>query len=353
MSATDGNPAVSTNDTDVPADPVRYVAPEPSATETWDLADNARMNRSAVAGEVLADLADEDPRIVVLTADLKFSNRTVDFERRHPERFINVGIAEQHMVTMAAGMATFGYVPYVATFASFVGLLCVEQLRTDLAYPGLPVRVLAHHAGISLGFYGTSHHATEDLGVLRSIANMTVVCPCDAASTRRLLADTVDVPGPVYMRLGRGREPDVYQPDAPELHYGRLSALRAGDDLTIIANGITVHAALGAAEMLAAEGIAAAVFDAHTVRPFDADSLCQAVATSGRLLVAEEHNVIGGVASACADALVDGGVGPVRMARVGLPADEYALIGPPTALWHHYQLDAEGVAGAARELLRD
>ena len=152
-----------------------YLAPVPSDPASWDLATSEKLNRSSVAGEVLAEPADTDSRIVVLTADLKYSNRTVDFERRHPGRFFNVGIAEQNMVSMAAGMATFGYVPYVATFASFLVLLCAEQMRTDLAYPNLPVRLLAHHAGISLGFYGTSHHATEDLGLLRSMANMTVV----------------------------------------------------------------------------------------------------------------------------------------------------------------------------------
>ena len=151
----------------------RVKAPTPNDPASWDLSTAARLAHAAVAGEVLAALADDDERIVVLTADLKFSNRTVDFERRHPDRFFNVGIAEQQMVSMAAGMATFGYVPYVATFASFVGLLCAEQIRTDLAYPGLPVRVLAHHAGISLGYYGTSHHATEDIGVMRSIAGLT------------------------------------------------------------------------------------------------------------------------------------------------------------------------------------
>ncbi len=328
-----------------------FIAAKPSDPDSWDLEDSERMNRSAVAGLVLADLADRDDRIVVLTADLKYSSRTVDFERRHPDRFINVGIAEQHMMSMAAGMATFGYLPYVATFASYASLLCAEQLRTDIAYPGLPVRVIAHHAGISLGFYGTSHHATEDLGLLRSIANMTVVCPCDAASTRRLLADTVELPGPVYVRLGRGREPDVYADGAPELELGTLARLREGDDLTIVANGITVRAALDAAEQLAEEGVEAAVLDVHTVRPFDADGLCAAATATGRLLVAEEHNVIGGVASACADALIDGGVDGVRMARVGMPTDEYALIGPPSALWHHYGFDADGLAAAARSLL--
>jgi transketolase len=329
----------------------RFVASPPSNPESWDLADAQQMNHSAVAGVVLAELAERDSRIVVLTADLKHSNRTVDFERRHPKRFFNVGIAEQHMVTMAAGMATFGLVPYVATFASYASLLCAEQLRTDLAYPGLPVRVLAHHAGISLGFYGTSHHATEDFGLLRSIANMTVVCPCDAASTRRALVDTLDLPGPIYFRLGRGREQNVYEPGAPQFQVGQMGLLRTGDDLTIVANGITVSSALSAADRLAREGIEAAVLDAHTVRPFDAEGLCSAVVRSGRLLVAEEHNVFGGVASACADALVDAGIAGIRMRRAGLPADEYALIAPPTALWRHYGLDPDGLFATAHELL--
>jgi transketolase len=320
--------------------------------DSWDMAVSYRLARSFVAGEELAAIADSDPRIVVLTADLKFSNRTVEFEERHPDRFFNVGIGEQNMVTMAAGMATFGLVPYVSTFASFVGLLGAEQLRTDLAYPGLPVRVLAHHAGISLGFYGTSHHATEDLGVLRSIAGMTVVCPCDATSLRRALRQTVDVPGPVYFRLGRGRDPDIYGDVVGEdaFEVGRLAVLRAGDDLTIVANGLTVAPALAAAERLAGEGIEATVIDAHTVRPFDAETFCAAAARTGRVLVAEEHNIYGGVASVCADALVDAGVG-ARLARLGMPPDDYSLIGPPTHLYKHYRLDADGILGRARELL--
>lgn len=329
-----------------------FRAPVPAHERSWDMARSEQLARAAVAGEVLADLADGDERIAVLTADLKFSNRTVDFERRHPDRFLNVGIAEQHMVTMAAGMATFGYVPYVATFASFVGLLCAEQLRTDLAYPGLPVRVLAHHAGISLGFYGTSHHATEDLGLLRAMANMTVICPCDATSTERALRATVDHDGPIYFRLGRGREPDVYD-DASKSAWtpGRIATLREGGDLAIVANGLTVAPALDAASALASEGVEATVLDAHTVRPFDAETLCAVAARTGTLLVAEEHNVVGGLASACADALVDGGVGPVKLGRLGMPPDEYALIGPPTHLYRHYGMDADGIAARARELL--
>lgn len=322
------------------------------AGSSWNMEDSARLSKAFVAGSVLADMADVDDRIVVLTADLKFSNRTSDFEDRHPQRFINVGIAEQNMLGMAAGLATTGFTPYVATFASFVGLLCIEQIRTDLAYPNLPVRVLAHHAGISLGFYGTSHHATEDLATTRSIANLTVLCPCDAESTRSLLVQTRDHPGPIYFRLGRGRESAVYTAAAADdLVVGKLRRLREGGDITLVCNGVTVAAGLEAADQLHAIGLEAAVVDAHTLRPFDAAGICELAGTTGRLLVVEEHNIYGGVATACADALADAGMSGVRFARLGLPQDEYALIGPPTHLYRHYGLDGAGIAGAARSLV--
>jgi transketolase len=327
------------------------VAPAPSG-KSWDLAGMAQLSQSFVAGKVIASMADEDPDIVVITADMKFSNMTVDFERVHPDRFINVGISEQHMVSMAAGMASVGMKPYIAAFAPFVGLLGGEQIRTDLAYPGLPVRILAHHAGIAIGFYGTSHHATEDLGLMRSIANMTVVCPCDATATEAALRQTAELPGPVYFRLGRGRDVDVY--DAlPEgtWRFGEAAVLREGEDLTIVANGITVSGALDAATALGAEGIAVTVIDAHTVRPFDDATIAAHAGRSGKLLVAEEHNVVGGVASACAEALVEHGLAGVKMERIGMPADEYSLIGPPTHLYRHYGMDAAGIEKKARELL--
>jgi transketolase len=326
-------------------------APVPSDKRTWDLAGMEKLSTSAVAGKVLAAMGDDDPDIVVLTADLKYSNQTVDFERAHPERFVNVGISEQHMVSMAAGMASVGMKPYIATFAPFVGLLAGEHIRTDLAYPGLPVRVIAHHAGIAIGFYGTSHHATEDLGLMRSIANLTVVCPCDATATEAALRQTADLPGPVYFRVGRGRDVDVYDERPGAWRFGEAAVLREGGDLTIVANGITVTAALQAARALAAEGVEATVIDAHTVRPFDDATIAEHAGRSGRLLVAEEHNVVGGVATACAEALVEHGLADVRLARIGMPADEYSLIGPPTHLYGHYGMDAAGIEAKARELL--
>ena len=326
------------------------VAPPPGKG-SWDLAGMAKLSQSFVAGKVIAAMADEDPDIVVITADMKFSNMTVDFERAHPERFVNVGISEQHMVSMSAGMASVGMKPYIGAFAPFVGLLGGEQIRTDLAYPGLPVRILAHHAGIAIGFYGTSHHATEDLGLMRSIAGLTVVCPCDATATEAALRQTADLPGPVYFRVGRGRDVDVYDERPGAWRFGEAAVLREGGDLTIVANGVTVSGALEAAAALAADGVEATVIDAHTVRPFDDATIAEHAGRSGRLLVAEEHNVVGGVASACAEALVEHGLADVRMARIGMPADEYSLIGPPTHLYRHYGMDGAGIEKKARELL--
>lgn len=159
-----------------------------------------------VLAETLSEMTDEGLPIMVATADLKYSNGLIRYQERHPDRFLQFGISEQNMVSAAAGMAANGLQPYVATFASFLSLLCAEQVRTDVAYTRLPVRLIGHHAGIALGFYGTSHHATEDLAIMRSMANMTVLAPADANQLAALLRATATLPGPAYIRIGRGRE---------------------------------------------------------------------------------------------------------------------------------------------------
>lgn len=302
-----------------------------------------------VAGEELADLADADERIVVLTADLASANRTRDFAVRHPARFANVGIAEHNMVTMAAGMAASGLVPYVATFAAFAALMCSEQIRTDCAYPGLPVRVLGHHSGMSMGFYGTSHHSLEDLGMMRTIADLTVVCATDANHLRAVLRDSVDRPGAMYIRLGRGRDPEVY-PEVPAIEIGRAVRLRDGGDVTLVATGSEVRPALDAAGLLAEQGISARVLDMHTIKPFDRDAVLDAARSTGGIVTVEEHNVTGGVGSAVAEVLAEAGAA-TRFLRHGIP-DEHVLIGPPKALYQHYRLDAAGIAGVTQEFLR-
>src|SRR5437764_2827268 len=231
-----------------------------------------------VAGEELADLGDSDPRVVVLTADLAHANRTVDFAARHPDRFFNVGVAEQNMVSIAAGMASTGLVPYAATFAAYLALLACEQLRTDCAYTRMPVRLLAHHSGMSLGYYGTSHHALEDIAITRAIADLTVVCAADANQLRAILRQSLDWPGAMYIRLGRGRDPEVYSEVPDDFEIGKAARLREGADLTIVATGSEVRACLDAADSLATHGIEARVIDMHTVDPLDRGEILAAAA---------------------------------------------------------------------------
>jgi transketolase len=300
--------------------------------------------------DTLAELVEEGRPVVACTADLKYSNGLVRFEEKHPDRFVQFGISEQNMVTAAAGMATVGVRPYVATFASFLALLCCEQVRTDIAYPNLPVRLIGHHAGITLGFYGTSHHATEDLAIMRSIANLSVVAPADAASLAAAIRATADLDGPIYFRIGRGREPEVY---AEGMHFelGRAIVHSAGSDLTIIATGSCLHPALRAAETLRDSGYDVGVIDMHTVKPLDVEAVVAAATRSGMILTVEEHTVVGGLGGAVSEVLAEAGAA-TRIHRHGIQ-DDYAPIGPPTDLYRHLRLDAEGITGVAAELLRD
>ena len=310
----------------------------------------ARLLPAFVLGEELANLADCDPRIVVLTADLASANRTKDFKLRHPDRFFDFGIAEKNMITAAAGMASAGQVPYAATFAAFSALLGAEQIRTDCAYPRMPVRVIGHHSGISMGFYGTSHHALEDLAMLRSIAELTIVCAADANHLRAVLRASVDHPGAMYIRLGRGRDPEVYPQVPSDFRIGQAATLRHGKDLTIVTNGTMLRATLDAAAALAGEGTSVQVIDMHTIKPLDAAAIRRAANETGAILTVEEHNVTGGLGSAVAEVLVDSDRVPFR--RHGVP-DEFVPVGPPAALYAHYRLDAVGIAAVARELVAE
>ena len=253
------------------------------------------------------------------------------------------------MVSAAAGLAAAGLLPYVATYASFIGLLCAEQVRTDVCYPGLPVRILAHHAGIAMGFYGSSHHATEDLSIVRSFAGLTVFGTVDPNLAEAALRASAKHPGPIYFRLGRGREKPVYARPPADFVFGRAITVRDGDDAAILTTGLPLGAVLEAAEMLAVKGgLSIRVLDVHTVKPIDVEAV-KAAASTGVILTVEEHNIIGGLGSAVAEVLTEAGV-RCRFRRHGLP-DEYALIGPPLALYAHYGLDAAGIVRVIRELV--
>ena len=318
----------------------------PGSWHLMEMADKAPGFQALSDG--LCALADAGHPVVVGTADLKYSNGLVAFEQAHPERFIQFGISEQNMVSAAAGMAADGMKPYVATFASFLALLACEQIRTDIAYTGLPVRLVGHHAGITLGFYGTSHHATEDLAILRSMAGMTVIAPADPAQLEAAIIATVDHPGPIYFRIGRGRDPEVYDSDTT-FTLGEAIWHSEGTDIAILATGSCVHPSLEAAALLATEGLSVAVLDMHTIKPLDEASVLRAAGAAPVLMTVEEHNVLGGLGGAVAEVLTQHGVG-CRLHRHGIP-DEYSPIGPPTHLYRHYGLDGEGVAREARQAL--
>lgn len=299
--------------------------------------------------DALIELTQAGYPVMAGSADLQYSNGLNKFASQYPERYLQFGISEQNMVTAAAGLATCGVMPFVATFASFLGLLCCEQIRMDVAYSAQPVRLIGHHTGISLGFYGTSHHATEDIATMRSIADLAVVSPADGPQLVAAIKASATYDKPVYFRIGRGRDPIVYQDDVV-FEFGKAYEHFEGEELTIIACGITVHPALAAARKMNAEGRSVGVIDMASIKPIDRDAILRAAARSKRMMTVEEHNVLGGLGAAVAEVLSDEGVG-VKLKRHGI-YDEYSLIAPPTHLYAHYKLDAAGIEEVALAHLR-
>lgn len=317
---------------------------------SWNLVDllDQAPGFAALSG-TLIEITEAGAPVVALTSDLKYSNGLVVYGDRFPDRFFNMGISEQNMVSTAAGMATTGLTPFVAGFASFLSLLCCEQIRMDVAYSQLPVRLIGHHAGISLGFYGTSHHTTEDLSVMRAMAGLTVICPADPASLTAAIRASVEWEEPIYFRIGRGREPEVYADGALGFEIGKAIKHLDGASTTVIATGSMVHPALAAVKALRHDGHDVGLIDMHTIKPFDRDAVLEAAAGTELILTVEEHNRVGGLGAAVAEVLAEAeGAPPLR--RHGI-ADEYSLIGPPTHLYHHYGLDAEGIEKFVRSEL--
>ena len=321
----------------------------PLSPQSWQYRElNSRAPSLSTLADTLTELAEGGHPVVACTADLQYSNGLIGFARRFPERLIQFGISEQNMVTAAAGLATTGLMPFVATFASYLALLCCEQIRTDIAYSALPVRLIGHHAGIALGFYGTSHHATEDLAIMRSIADLTVVAPADGPQLAAAIRASVRHPRPIYFRISRGHDPVVYPNNTP-LELGRAIVHERGEDLTLIACGTMLHPALQAMQALRASGRSVGLIDMHTVKPLDREAVIEAARRSKLLMTIEEHNVLGGLGGAVAEALADLGGAP-RLLRHGIN-DEYSLIAPPTHLYQHYRLDAAGIEAVARNAM--
>lgn len=301
-------------------------------------------------GMALYELAILDNSIVALTSDVPDSVRFSKFRETWPERFFDFGIAEQNMMSAAAGMARSGKMPYVSVYAIFAALRALEQARTDVAYPNLPVRIVVTHSGISLGPGGPTHHSIEDISMYRSIANMTIAIPADGVATAEIIHASYKLPGPIYIRLSRETEPSVYSAMG-EFSFGKSRLLRHGADLTIIACGASVGRSLQAADNLAKQGIQAQIIDMATIKPIDTEAILASSQQNGAILTVEEHSIIGGLGSAVAEVLAEAGSG-ARLKRLGIP-DAFTLAGMYKDLISYYGLDDHGITRAAIDLLSD
>jgi len=317
---------------------------------TWNVYDANKLTQAEIYGQVLCDLGDQYPEIVGLTADLAKSTKIGLFQEKFPDRFINVGIAEQNLFGIAAGMARTGLLPFVSTMAAFASMRAAEQVRTDICYQNLNVKIIATHGGVAFASAGTTHHATEDIAIMRSFANMTVIVPADGIETANAVKAAINYAGPVYIRIGRGFEPTYYKDEKYGFEIGKAVKIREGTDITVIAMGVTVLQAAEAADFLAEnDDLSVRVLNIHTIKPIDKKAILKAVEDTRRIITVEEHNVIGGLGTAVADVIAESGKG-CAFTKVGLQ-DEYAEIGYPEDLYSHYKLDADGIIEKVREIM--
>lgn len=299
-------------------------------------------------GKALASLANINNNIVVLDADLSKSTKTADFKAVCEERFFNMGIAECNMMGVAAGLATCGKIPFVSTFAMFAAGRAFEQIRNSICYPKLNVKVCATHAGLTVGEDGASHQAIEDLALMRSIPNMTVICPSDAVETEAAIKAIAEYDGPCYVRLGRAAVNVINDENTYEFKIGKGVTLAEGKDVTIIATGIMVDVALEAKEALKNQGIIARVINIHTLKPVDKEILVKAARETGAIITVEEHNIIGGLGSAVAEVLSEEISVPVL--RIGVN-DVFGESGLPDQLLEAYGLTANNVIEKAKKAI--
>ena len=298
-------------------------------------------------GEALAELGAVNENIVVLEADLSKSTKTCDFRKVYPERFINVGIAEQNMLGIAAGLAAAGKVPFASTFAVFAAGRAYDQIRNSIAYPNLNVKIAATHAGLTVGEDGGSHQMLEDIALMRALPNMTVIVPADGIETKQVIQAAAEYEGPVYIRMGRPKVPVLFGEEY-KFEIGKGVLMKDGTDVTLVGTGIMVSKAMEAAELLAAEGISAAVVNISTIKPLDAELIITQAQKTGAVVTCEEHTICGGLGSAVAEVLVENC--PVPMARVGVE-DKFGESGLPDELLEKYGLSASNIAAKAKAVI--
>ena len=297
-------------------------------------------------GEALIELGEKNKEIVALDADLAGSTRTARFGKKFPRRFFDFGVAEQNMMGVAGGLASCGKIPFVSTFAIFGSGRAWDQVRNTICYNKFNVKIVVTHAGITVGPDGSSHQAIGDITLMRAIANMTIIVPCDAPETKEAILACAEYQGPVYVRLGRPKVPTLAKKD--EFKIGRARILREGKDISIIACGIMVKQALDAAQALEKEGLSARVVNMHTIRPLDKKTILECARLTKRIVTCEEHLLSGGLGSAVASVLAENI--PTPMAMIGI-RDRFGQSGTPEDLIKEYHLSTDDILRACRKLL--
>ena len=296
-------------------------------------------------GKELAKLGEENKDIVVLDADLTTATKTGIFAEKFPDRFINVGIAEQNLMGIAAGLSTFGKIPYASTFAVFAAGRAYEQIRNSIAYPKLNVKIVATHAGITVGEDGATHQMLEDLSLMRTLPNMTVMCTSDDIQTKWAVREISKIDGPVYLRLCRMATPIIYDV-TEEFEIGKGVQIGQGTDASIIATGATVAEALKAQEILKEDGIDVRVIDMHTIKPIDRELIIKCAKETKRIITVEDHNIIGGLGSAVCEVLSE--EYPTKVERMGIP-DCFGRSGKAEELMKYYKIDSSAIVNKVRK----
>ena len=299
-------------------------------------------------GEAIVELGKENRDILVVDIDIGKSCKTGDFRKQLPDQYLNVGIAEQNGAGLAAGLATCGKIPFVVTYAAFGSMRICEMIRQEIAYPNLNVKIACSHGGLTPANDGASHQAIEDMGILRTIPNMTVIMPADYTSAKTLVKAAAKFNGPVYLRFTRDAVPVIYE-ENEEFEIGKAKLLRDGKDVSLIANGDTVCIALQAAELLAAKGISAKVLDMHTIKPLDVDAVVSCIEQTGKIVTVEDHNILNGLGSAVAEVMAECGKGKLK--RVGV-LDQFGQSAPYERLLEMNGITAENIAAQAEALLK-
>ena len=307
----------------------------------------ARRSLRHAFAERLVALGGTHPNLVALEADLQDSTQSIQFMKAFPDRYLQVGVAEQNMMGIAAGLALCGKIPVTHTFACFSSMRACEQVRTSIAYPRLNVKMFVSHGGVSAGSAGTTHHATEDIAIMRAIANMTVVVPGDWREMQQAAEAAIACDGPVYIRSGAGDAEDVYT-DRDQFRLGRATRLREGRDATIISTGGLMYEAVCAADRLAKEGLGIRVLQMATVKPIDRDAVLEAAAETKGIVTVEEHNVIGGLGGAVCEVVAQAGAGKVRILGI---QDRFCGVGTGAYLLAQEGLTVEHVVEAVRAML--